>query len=94
MNPQRTHRNSLAGNEIKERVTACRKRLRVNRLPQQTAASESREVSGVQNARFLDDQAAMRESFSSTELSSAALEGGNGKFEMLLTTATQEAGIP
>ena len=94
MIPQRTLRNGFAGTEIKERVTACRKRLRVNRFAQnQTAACERHENSGLSKATFLDDQPAMRESFSSSELSSAALDRGNGKLEMLLIPATQEVGI-
>jgi hypothetical protein len=46
-----------------------------------------------QQATFLDDESAMRESFSSIELSSAALDGGNDTHEMLLTITTQEVGI-
>lgn len=35
----------------------------------------------------------MRESFSSTELNPAALDGGNDTHEMLLTLRPQEVGI-
>ena len=94
MIPQRTLSNDLAGSEIRERVTACRKRLRSNRYAQKTPVDcEFEEVSGVPNAAFLDDQPGMRESFSSPELSTAALDRGNDTHEMLLTLRTQEVGI-
>lgn len=94
MIPQRTLRNDFAGSEVRQRVTACRKRLRVNRFPQKSAVGcESEQDSGATNATFLDDQSAMRESFSSTELSSAALDSGNDRHEMLLTLRAQEVGI-
>lgn len=95
MIPQRTLRNDLAGSELRERVTACRKRLRINRFPQKPAVGrECEEDSTAPKSTFLDDESAMRESFSSTEFSSAALDGGNDRHEMLLTIREeQEVGI-
>ncbi|HBB86282.1 MAG TPA: hypothetical protein DC047_01555 [Blastocatellia bacterium] len=46
-----------------------------------------------QQATFLDAESAMRESLSSIELSSAALDAGNDTHEMLLTKRAQEVGI-
>lgn len=94
MIPQRNRSKDFAGHEIRERVTACRKRLRSPRHTQKRPVGcECEEDSGVPNAAFLDDQPRMRESFSSTELSPAALDGGNERHEMLLTLRTQEVGI-
>jgi hypothetical protein len=94
MIPQRTLRNDLAGSELRERVTACRRRLRSNRFMQQQAVDrEFAEDACAQKATFLDDEPAMRESLSGTDLSSAALGGGNDNHEMLLTIRTQEVGI-
>lgn len=94
MIPQRTLRNDFAGSELKERVTACRKRLRARRFLQKPAVGrEFDEDSFASQVPFLDDESPMRESFSSSELSSAALDGGNDTHEMLLTLATQEVGI-
>jgi hypothetical protein len=93
MIPQRTLRNDFAANEIRERVTACRKRLRVTRFPKTAVGREFDEDPYASKVPFLDDESPMRESFSSTELSSAALAGGNDTDEMLLTLATQEVGI-
>lgn len=94
MIPQRRLRNDFAGSELRERVTACRKRLRSNRSTQRPAVgcdfdqdSRSHEVT------FLDDEPAMRESLASSDLGSAALDAGNETHEMLLTMRTQEAGI-
>ncbi len=94
MIPQRTLRNDFAASELKERVTACRKRLRARRfLRQPVIGREFDEDSYAAKVPFLDDESPMRESFLRTELSSAALDGGNDAHEMLLTLATQEAGI-
>ena len=92
MIPQRTLRNDFAANEIRERVTACRKRLRVNRFPKSAVVREFDEDSFASKVPFLDDESPMRESLLSTDVSSAALDGGNTR-EMLLTMRTQEAGI-
>ena len=76
MIPQRTKRNDFAGSELRERVTACRKRLRHNRV---TQAANGREIDrdfSMPNATFLDDEPAMRESLSNMELSSTAQEVG------------------
>ena len=93
MIPQRTLRNDCAGSELRERITACRKRLRVNRFQKTSVGREFDEDSCAPKATFLDDESPMRESFSSTDLSSAALDRGNEAREMLLTIRTQEAGI-
>ncbi len=93
MIPQRTLRNDFAANEIRERVTACRKRLRVNRFPKTAVVREFDEDSFASKVPFLDDESPMRESLSSTDVSSAALDRGNDTHEMLLTMRTQEAGI-
>ncbi|HEX9544412.1 MAG TPA: hypothetical protein VF955_04460 [Pyrinomonadaceae bacterium] len=93
MIPQRTLRNDCAGSELRERVTACRKRLRVNRFQKTAVGRAFDEDSCAQKATFLDDESPMRESLSSTDLTSAALDGGNDMQEMLLTTRAQEAGI-
>lgn len=95
MIPQRTLRNDFAESEVRERVTACRKRLRTNRFPQKPAVDrEFDEDSCAAKVPFLDDESPMRESFLSTELSSAVLDGGNDRREMLLTIGAQEVGIP
>ena len=69
MIPQRKPRNDFAGSELRERVTACRKRLRNNRFTQAVAGRESDQSFSTSNATFLDEDAGMRESLSSIELS-------------------------
>jgi len=93
MIPQPTLRNDFAANEVRERVIACRKRLRINRFTHKPASRELDEDSCTPKATFLDDESAMRESFRSIDLSSAAPDGGNETHEMLLTLSAQEAGI-
>jgi hypothetical protein len=93
MIPQRTPRNDFGGNEVSERVTACRQRLRVNRITHKQASRELDEDSCAEKATFLDDESAMRESLLSIDLSSAAPNGGNDRHEMLLTLRAQEVGI-
>jgi hypothetical protein len=94
MIPQRNLRNESAGSEIRERVTACRKRLRSNRYAQKAPVDcDYEEDSSVPSAAFLDGPPGMRESLLSIELSSAALDGGNDTHDMLLTRRTQEVGI-
>ena len=75
MIPQRKPRNDFAGSELRERVTACRKRLRNNRFTQAVAGREL-DQSFSAKATFLDEDAGMRESLSSIELSSVAQEVG------------------
>ena len=94
MIPQRRLSNDFAGSELRERVTACRRRLRSNRSAQKPAVgcdfdqdSRSHEVT------FLDDESAMRESLASSDLSSPALDAVNETHEMLLAMRTQEVGI-
>jgi hypothetical protein len=72
MIPQRTPRNDFAGSELRERVTACRKRLRNNRFTKAASGRELDQGFSAPQATFLDDESAMRESLSSIELSSAA----------------------
>jgi len=94
MIPQRTLRNDFAGNELRERIAACRKRVRNNRVSQRSAVGgELVENSGAGKAAFLDDQSAMRESFLSTDLSLAALDDGNESRAALLIMRAQEVGI-
>lgn len=94
MIPQRKPRNDFAGSELRERVTACRKRLRNNRFTRQPAVGRGFDQGfSAPKATFLDDESAMRESLTSTDLSSAALDGSNDMHEMLLTRRMQEAGI-
>jgi hypothetical protein len=76
MIPQRTPRNDFAGSELRERVTACRKRLRRNRFTQAAIGREIDQEFGVPKATFLDGEPAMRESLSNMELSAAAQEVG------------------
>ncbi len=76
MIPQRTPRHSFAGSELKERVTACRKRLRRNRFTQPSGRREFDQGASVSHATFLDDESPMRESLAKIELSSAAQEVG------------------
>jgi len=94
MIPQRTLKNRFTGSELNERVTACRKRLRVNRFtPKPDAELEFDEDSGAPKRTFLDDESAMRESMPSTDSSPAMLDGGNERHEVLLTMAAQGVGI-
>ena len=94
MIPQPRLSNDFAGSELRERVTACRKRLRSNRSTQKPALGcDFDQDSPSHEATFLDDESAMRESFRSSDLSSAALDAGNETHEMLLTMRTQEVGI-
>ena len=72
MIPHRTLRNDLAGTELRERVTECRKRLRHNRFLQKPVSGDSAVSNEQQNATFLDAEPAMRESLLSSQLSSAA----------------------
>jgi hypothetical protein len=75
MIPQRNPRNDFAGSQLRERVTACRKRLRHNRFPQ-ASRLEFDQGCDAADATFLDDQSAMRESLPNIELSSRAQEVG------------------
>jgi hypothetical protein len=75
MIPQRTPRNGFAGSELKERVTACRKRLRHHRFPQ-ASGREFDQGFNATKATFLDDQSEMRESLPNIEVSSTAQEVG------------------
>lgn len=75
MIPQRKPRNDFAGSELRERVTACRKRLRNNRFLQ-ASGREFDQGRNATKATFLDDQSAMRESLPNIELSSTAQEVG------------------
>jgi hypothetical protein len=94
MIPRRTLTKGFAESELRERVTACRKRLRLNRFMHKPAAGcELEQDSCAEKGTFLDDESAMRESFSSTELSPVALDGGNDTHERLLTIRRQEVGI-
>jgi hypothetical protein len=76
MIPQRTPRADFAGSELRERVTACRKRLRNNRFTKAAIGRELDQGFNAPKATFLDDESPMRESLSSIELSSAAQEVG------------------
>jgi hypothetical protein len=75
MIPQRKPRNDFAGSELRERVTACRKRLRHHRFPQASGREIDQDCAATE-ATFLDDQPAMRESLPKIELSSTAQEVG------------------
>ncbi len=77
MIPRRKPRNDFAGSELRERVTACRKRLRHNRFTQPTVDREFDQAFSAPNATFLDDESPMRESLSNMEFSSAAQEVGS-----------------
>ena len=87
MIPQRTLRNDLAGTEIKERVSECRKRLRLKRVNQRAATA----FDDVPNQTFLDAEAVMRESLLSSELSSATSAVGSD--HLLLAGETLGVGI-
>ena len=93
MIPQRKPRNDFAGSELRERVTACRKRLRNKRFTQPMIDREFDQAFSGPKATFLDDESAMRESLASSDLSSPALDAVNETHEMLLTMRTQEVGI-
>lgn len=94
MIPQRTLKSHLTASEHKERVTASRKRLRVNRFTHKPDAGlEFDEDSGAPKRIFLDDESAMRESMSSTDPGPAMLDGGNERQEVWLTMAMQGVGI-
>jgi len=94
MIPQRRLRNDLTGSELRERITACRKRLRSNRSTQRPAVGcDFDQGSRSHGVTFLDDEAAMRESFASSDLSSPALDSANETHETLLAMRTQEVGI-
>lgn len=75
MIPQRKPRNDFAGSELRERVTACRKRLRNNRFLQASGRDFNQDCNATE-ATFLDDQSGMRESLPNIELSSTAQEVG------------------
>ncbi|MEO7970520.1 MAG: hypothetical protein ABI698_04415 [bacterium] len=76
MIPQRTPRHGFAGSELRERVTACRKRLRHNRFTQPSGGREFDQGASASQTTFLDDESPMRESLPKIELSSAAQEVG------------------
>ena len=94
MIPQRGLTNDFTGSELRERVTACRKRLRSNRFMQKQAVGcdFDQDLSSPEST-FPGDEPGMRESFRSPDLSSVALDEGNDTQEMLLTMRTQEVGI-
>jgi len=94
MIPQRRLRNDLTGSELRERVTACRRRVRSNRPAQKPAVGcDFDQDSRSRGVTFLDDESAMRESLASSDLSSPALDAVNETHEMLLAMRTQEVGI-
>ena len=94
MIPRRTLKNYFTGSELKERVTACSKRLRLNRFMHKPDAGLEFDVdSGAPKRIFLDDESAMRESMSRTDPSPAMLDGGNERQEVWLTMAMQGVGI-
>ncbi len=94
MIPQRTLSNDFDVNELRERVAACRKRLRVKRLMHKpVVGSEFNGNSEAPKATFLDDETGMRESFRSTEISSAAHGGNSNAYERLPVLGSHEVGI-
>lgn len=88
MIPQRTLRNELAGNELRNRVTACRKRLRTNRFVQKSCTNREGP-----EATFPDAESAMRESFLSANSNSAALGDNGDRAELSLAVETRGVGI-
>ena len=91
MIPQRTLRNDLAGTELRERVTECRKRLRHNRFIQRAGGSDATAPNEPPNATFLDAEPAMRESLLSSQLSSAASAVSGDR--LVLNSETAGVGI-
>ena len=93
MIPQRSLRSDAGVNLLRERVAACRKRLRDNRGQGRVIASELAVDSENAKGSFLDAATAMRESLSGSELSSTAPAGGNHAYEMLSSVGSHEVGI-
>jgi len=78
MIPHRMLSSEICGNGLKGRVTACRKRLRVNRVAQRAQVNNDAEELFPETTPFsrFHDYAA-----------------GNGESEMLLLVGEQEVGI-
>lgn len=62
MIPQRMPSNEIFGHGLKDRVTACRKRLRVNRGVHKVHVNDEPVAFGETAAAFLDEYPAVRES--------------------------------
>ena len=89
MIPQRTLRNELIATDLKERVTQCRKRLRLNRLMQRPSDGAITATS----TTFLDAESAVRESFLCSELSSTATANANERFELMPAGEVSGVGV-
>lgn len=90
MIPQRTLRSGLAGTELRERVSECRKRLRLNRFMQKATGGEEAACTNQPNATFPDAQPAMRESSLNSQLTSAT---GGDHYELPPAAETQGIGV-
>lgn len=89
MIPQRTLRNEPGAVEVRERVTECRKRLRQSRLINKPSDG----INSSTRLSFLDAEAAVRESLTSSELSSVPSAGASDRFELLSARETRGVGI-
>ena len=63
MIPHRAKNNEIFGNGLKDRVTACRKRLRINRSEHRVHLDDETAFVGKTAAVFLDEYPGVRESY-------------------------------
>jgi hypothetical protein len=93
MIPHRMLRSDICGNGLRDRVTACRKRLRVNWV-MQARVHQSEELfpeTGVSATEFLDQYPAMRKSLYCSSAFAGPSEAGDG--ELLAVAGEQEVGM-
>ncbi len=93
MIPQRTLRSDAGVNLMRERVAACRKRLRDHRGMQTRTIANELPAESESKGSFLDAVATMRESLGGSKLSSTAPAGSNNAYEMLSSLGSHEVGI-
>ena len=93
MIPHRMLSSDICGNGLRGRVTACRKRLRVNRviLDRVHQSEELFPETGVSATEFLDQYPAMRKSLYCPSAFAGANEPGDG--ELSAVVGEQEVGI-
>ena len=87
MIPNRAKNNEIFGNDLKDRVTSCRKRLRINRSGHRVHLVDAPVAFVGKPTVFLDEYPAVRESYVGTR---AARDLDDRK---ALETVEQEVGI-
>ena len=93
MIPHRTATEEIFGNELKERVTACRKRLRVNRASQRERGHAESVVAETPNvAQFPAESPAVRQ-LVRVDLTPVLAHGGQDSDDGRELIGQQEVGV-